>query len=278
MADIYGSHFEYAGVSSRLYGLIIVNINTSRMSQMSGTIDSITSFDKKNKKRYLIDTDYINSPMTFDIEIINDSERCLRPEERKKIEKWLFGRREYCKLYFDIPDDYYRDMYEVLEDGSIKRLYINCRFINPEKVEYNGGIIGYKVTVETDSNMFWQDATIKTYEIDNPDSDSSSVITVDIDTDMNDYVYPKVTITMGDVGGDIIIANNTDNSDRYTKFKKLSAYANINMNGELNYINDDYYTLFASRNFIRLLDGENKLTIMGNIKTIKFEYSARRFM
>lgn len=278
MADIYGSHFEYAGISSRLYSLIIVNINTSRMVQMSGSSESITFFDKKNKKNYLVDTDYSNSPVTFDIEIINDNERCLEPEERKKIEKWLFGRREYRKLYFDIPDDYHRDMYEIQEDGTFKRLYLNCRFLNPEKIEYNGGIVGYKVTVETDSNMFWQDTTTEVYELDNPTADSSSVISVNIDTDIDDYVYPKVTITMGDVGGNVIIANNTDNSERYTKFEGLSKYASINMNGELNYVNGEYYTLFALRNFIRLLDGENKLTIMGNVKTIKIEYSARRFM
>lgn len=277
MANIYGSHFEYAGISSRFYGLILVNVNTSRMIQMSGATESVTLFNKKSKKKYLIDTDYTDSPITFDIEIISDNERCLELEERREIEKWLFNRREYRKLFFDSADDYYGETYEFIENTR-KRSYLNCRFLNPEKLEYNGGVVGYKATIEADSNMFWQEATTEEFIISNGSSDSSSIITVNVDTDLDDYIYPKVKITMGEVGGDIIIANNRDDSERYTKFVGLSPYASIVMKGEINYVSGQYYNLFALRNFIRLLDGKNNLTVMGDVATIEFEYSARRLM
>ena len=185
--------------------------------------------------------------------------------------------KEYRKLYFDVADDPYGETYEFI-DNIRKRNYLNCRFLNPEKIEYNGGIVGYKATIEADSNMFWQDAVSKEYVVNNGDADVSSVVTVNIDTDIDDYVYPKVTITMGGVGGDIIIVNNRDDNNRQTKFVGLSPYASVVMKGEINYISGEYYNRFALRNFIRLLDGENKLTIMGDVDTIEFEYSARRMM
>ena len=46
MADIYGSHFEFAGVPSRQYSLIIAAVNTNRITQKAGSIESVTIFNK----------------------------------------------------------------------------------------------------------------------------------------------------------------------------------------------------------------------------------------
>lgn len=275
MADIYGSHFEYAGKMSRQYGLIIATIGTERMLQLGGTKESISLFSKKAKRQYLMDDDYSGAMLSFDIEFVTDNERLLELSERRAIEKWLFNKREYCKLYFDIADDLYGETFEYI-DGARKRNYLNCRFVNPEKLEYNGGIVGYKATLEADSNMFWQDAIEKSYSVGNAYEDISSVISVTVDSDIDDYVYPKVTINMGGVGGDIIISNNSDDSTRLTKFVGLSPYATIVMKGELNYVSGQYYEKFAKQNFIRLLDGENKLTVMGNVDSMKIEFQNRR--
>ena len=277
MADIYGSHFEFSGVSSRQYGLVIANVETSRNTQLSGAKEGVTIFSKSAKKRYLIDDDYTNSPISLEVEIINEEGRCLEYIERRQIEKWLFNHRTYRKLYIDIMDDVYGETYEIINDKQYRN-YLNCRLINPQKVEGNGGIIGYKATLEADSDMFWQDAITQTFSVNNGAADISTVITVNVDTDLDEYIYPKVKITLGSVGGDIIIANNSDDSTRLTKFVGIGAHASIIMKGELNYINGDYYEKFANRNFIRLLDGENKLLMLGDIDSVEFEYSARRLM
>lgn len=277
MADIYGSHFEYGGVSSRLYGLIIVNADTSRMTQLSGQKESVTIFSKIAKKRYLIDDDYSSSPITFDIEIMTDSDRCLEPVERRQIEKWLFNKRSYRKLYMDIADDERGETYEYV-NGERKRNYLNCRLVNPEKLEGNGGVVGYKATLEADSNMFWQEPVEQAFIVYNGAESVSSNITLTIDTDLEEYIYPKVTIQMGSSGGNVIIVNNNDDSTRQTKFIGLGALATVVMKGELNYVSGQYYERFADRNFIRLLDGVNTFTITGDVETIKFEYSARRVL
>lgn len=275
MADIYGSHFEYGGVSSRLYGLIIVNADTSRMTQLSGQKESVTIFSKIAKKRYLIDDDYSSSPITFDIEIMTDSDRCLEPVERRQIEKWLFNKKSYRKLYMDIADDERGETYEYI-NGDMKRNYLNCRLVNPEKLEGNGGIVGYKATLEADSNMFWQEPIEQLFDVNNGSAGSVSNVTITVDTDLEEYIYPVVTIRMGNDGGDVIIANNSDDSTRQTKFVGLGGLATVVMKGELNYVSGRYYEKFAGRNFIRLLDGVNTFTITGNVESIMFEYSARR--
>lgn len=275
MADIYGSHFEYTGVSSRQYNLIIANVGTSRMIQLGGTKETISLFSKKNRRRHIIDDDYSGAMLSFDIEFVTDNTRSLEYSERRKIEKWLFKKQDYCKLYFDIADDTAVETYEYI-NGICKRNYLNCRFVNPEKLEYNGGIVGYKATLEADSDMFWQDAVENTYTINNATESDSTIITIAVDTDLDDYTYPKVTINIGNTGGDIIISNNSDDSARLTKFVGLSPNANIVMKGDLNYINGQYYEKFAKQNFIRLLDGENKLAVMGDVSSIKIEFQNRR--
>ena len=275
MADIYGSHFEFAGVSSRQWDLIFVNINTSRATQLGGAKEGVAIYSKSVNKRYLIDDDYSASPVTFDVEIMTETERCLDPWDRRKIEKWLFNHGDYRRLYLDMLDDCRGETYEYV-DGVCKRNYLNCRLINPERIEGNGGTIGYKATLEADSNMFWQEPIIKKFVLTN--GGSSTNITVDVDTDLNEFIYPRVTIQVGSAGGDIVIANNHDDSSRLTRFVDMSPLSSVTMKGEINYVSGQYYLNFADRNFIRLLDGKNTFTILGDVETIEFEYSARRAM
>lgn len=275
MADIYGSHFEYGGVLSRQYGLIIATVNAGRMSKLNGDISGSTVFSKIAQKRYLVGDDMSSSPLSFDVEIITDNERGIEQSERRAIEKWLFNKHDYRRLYFDMADDCFDDMTELI-DGIHKRLYLNCRFVNPEKLEYNGGIVGYKATLEADSNMFWQDAIEKTFTVNNESESATSIISIDVDSDIDDYIYPKVTFTLGSVGGDVTFINNSDDSTRLTKFVGLSSNATIAMKGELNYISGQNYQKFSTRNFVRLLDGTNNITVQGNVKTVKVEFQNRR--
>lgn len=275
MADIYGSYFEYGGMLSCQYGLIIATVNSSRMLKLGGDITGSTVFSKAAQKRYLVGDDMSNSPLSFDVEIVTDDGHILEQPERRTIEKWLFNKHDYRKLYFDTDDDCTEDMSELI-GGVRKRLYLNCRFVNPEKLEYNGGLVGYKATLEADSRMFWQDAVEKSFTLNHSGASAQSVIAVDVDSDIDDYIYPKVTFTLGSTGGEVIFINNSDDSTRVTKFVELSANSTIIMKGELGFISGQNYQKFSTRNFIRFLDGANNLTIKGDIATIKFEFQNRR--
>ena len=276
MPDIYGSHFEYAGVSSRIYGLIIANVETSRFTQISGAINGVSVFNKNVKKRYLIDDDYTDFPISYEVEIITDDDSTLDMNKRREIEKWLFNKHDYRRFYIDIDDDTDGETYEVI-NGIQRRLYLNCRFVNATRLEYNGGIVGFRATIEADSGLWWQEPVTDKYMLGS--YEYTNVIHVNVDSDIDDYIYPKVTIKMRSTNSsnlEVTIINSTDDSTRLTKFVGLSTNATIVLNGELNSVSGQYYEKFVNQNFPRLLDGDNMITVIGDVEEIWFEYSNRR--
>lgn len=273
--DLSGSYFEYNGTTSRKYGLIFANFNTRSYTLLNGEIKSNTIFNKANKRSYFIGESFEDSPIQFEAEIITDDDRVINVFERREIERWLFRRPDYCKLYSDMDCDTYGEAFELV-NGVQKRLYLNARLINPEKIEGGNGLVGYKFTVECDSCMAWQEPVVCEYDLV---SDPATTISLDIDTDINDYTYPKVTIKTGSTGGDIQIINFTDNIERATSFVDLSPNITFTMRGDgINYISGQYYQKFSNKNFIRLLNGENKLNLTGDIAKITFEFQNRRYL
>lgn len=275
--DLAGCHFTYAGTSSRLYDLRFINCNTSEYTSINGKTKSMTVFNARGNRNHFISDSYADSPISFDAEVMTDDERPLTVQEIRDIEKWLFNRKGYYKLYIDIADDCAGETYEIVY-GEEKMYYFNCRFTNPSKLFGNGGIIGFKFTVECDSMLLWQDTIDRIFETNLSSSSDSTVISLDINTDMDEYVYPKITITMGSEGGNISITNNTDDSTRITSFHSLTGGIEFIINGNLNYISGDNYTKFYDKNFVRLVPGTNNIGIIGNISEIKFEWNNRKYL
>lgn len=279
MADIYGSHFTYGGTLSSTYGIMIASVESERFTQVAGTIAGVTIFNKSGKRNYLIDDDYSGSPLSFDVDIVTDDGRTLSNSECRAIEKWLFNRHRYRKLYVDHLDEcgLTTEDYSVETiDGEEKRLYLNCRFINASYLEYEGGIVGYRATLEADNGYWNQDAITKTINVNSTSASASSSFTIDVDTDIDDYTYPRVTIEMNSAGGEITLVNQTDNSARFTSFVDIAGGATVIIDSEYNYISDQYYLKFSKQNFPRLLDGANNFTVIGAVKSITFTYSNRR--
>ena len=274
--ELTGSYFIYSGVSSRQYGLIFANVETDRITSLSGDIRPVSMFNRLDNRNYFSSYNHNESILTFDAEVVTDDDSCLNVFMARDIERWLFHRTGYQKLYVDPSCDVYGETLELI-DGIEKRLYLNCVFTNPQRIEGNGGTVGYRFTIECDSSMAWQDAVIYDYDLSESYS-GEAFITVKVDTDLNDYVYPKVNIEMGSSGGDITIVNNTDSDSRLTSFVGLKKGITFTMNGNgVNYISEDYYSKFLNKNFIRLLDGENNISIIGNVKHISFEFQNRRY-
>ena len=167
MINLYGIHFEYNYISSRKYNLIIANLSTERMTKIAGDKSGHFVLNKAMKSRYLVDDDYSDSNLTFEIEIVTCDDRAIEMHELREIETWLFTNSTFHKLFVDIADDKYGETYEML-DGIQKRLYFNCRFVNAEKIEGNGGVIGFKCTMETDGMMLWQEPISVQFAFEDP--------------------------------------------------------------------------------------------------------------
>lgn len=272
--ELYGMHFNYAGTSSRTYagGFYIGNIDEPRLTSVSGSANIVTLFNRRVKARHYIDTDWDDSPLEFSMEIIADDEQPLTLENQRLAKKWLFHRDGFKKLFIDMDDDCDHESYETVDD-TVVRTYLNCIFINPEKIETDSGIIGYKVDVICDSPAGWQETITKTITVP-----SSKIFSITIDSDMHEYVYPKVTIEMGSSGGTLSIVNNTDSSSRLTTFANLGVNATFVMDGRTNLITGNNYAKFVNKHFIRLLDGQNNFSVTGDLKYITFEWQNRRYL
>lgn len=261
-------HFEYGGYNSRENDLIFAHLDTSQDNRMSGESAGRYIFNSKGMRRYMTGVDYSDSAFSTEVEIVSSCATPIPIEEIREIQKKLFYRRGYRKLYLDQNDA----PGTVSSDGH--RLYLNCVLMNPSKIEDGGGnVVGFKCTLEADSMMFWRDPVTKSASIS---GSGSKNVTVSVDTDLDDYIYPKVTIQVGSTGGDITISNNNDDSTRLTKFVGLSPLSKIIMKGDINYVSGQNYQRFVERNFIRMLDGNNTFTITGDVSSIEFEYSERR--
>lgn len=167
MITLDGSHFIYNDVHSTKYKLIFARVETSPVRSLAGKKTGKFVFDKATKARYHVGDDYSQSHMTFDVEIVTCDGQAIELQALREIERWLFANSSFKKLYIDPIDDPYGESYE-LAYGVQKSLYFNCRFLYPEKLEYNGGVVGFKCTMETDSMLLWQDAINCAYDLSAP--------------------------------------------------------------------------------------------------------------
>ena len=271
--NIYGCHFTYGGIDSNTYSLIIANVSTSRDERSAGGLTGEYIYRKSDKTFRLIGDSYRDSQMVFDIDIITDDEHALPSADRRAVEKWLFNKPTFRKFYIDESDDCLDESFEYI-DGIKKRFYLMCRFVNPEKIDTGYGVVGYKVTMECDSPLMWQDEITVTHNLP---SANNGTFEIDIDTDTNDYTYPAVVITTGAGCETFSIYNQTDNASRATTFSGMTGGDVISMNGALGFVDSAHYPYFAGLNFIRLLDGKNVFTYSGDIASVQFTWNNRRF-
>ena len=272
--DLYGCHFEYAGDFSRKYGLYIANVDTERNVSITGKSKSISAYNKRNQLKHDLGNVYTDAPLTFDMEVVSDY--LIQGELRRKIQKWLFNQKGFQKLYIDRADEICDEVFD-FERGVPRRTYLNCKFVNPEKIEGNGGIVGFRFTVECDSHLAWQDPIRKKFSFPGG-VESSNQVEIVVDTDMDDFTYPRITIRTGASGGSVYIINKTDDSERSTSLSDLSANTQYVLNGTYNFVSDDLYEHFIDRNFPRLLDGKNAILVSGDVVALEVEWQNKRYL
>ena len=194
------------------------------------------------------------------------------------MEKLLFGNLAYRRIYIDEDDDPNRDYYEEVDVQGVlkhKRLYLMARFINPERIEFDCNVYGYKVTLETDSGMWWQEIISYHFYKESP-SDTQINISLPVDTDMYGYMYPAVALTANSQGGEITWVNTSDNANRLTTIVNVPANATVHMDGRTNYIDESYYSRFQNMNYPRLINGTNSIYVTGAIAAVHVDIINRR--
>ena len=262
MFELYGCYFYYAGFDSEAYDLVFANVETSRIVSLEAARNVNTIRSKRNHTHLITSITYEDAPISFEAEIVTSDGSPLPDEIVPYVERELFSRTEYGELF------------NISEYGK-SQVYINCVLTNPEKIESEAGIIGFKCVVTTDSSMAWEETTTVTPTMS---GSSSKTFSVDVDTDMPGYTYPKVTFTIGSSGGDVTLYNNTDDATRFTSFTGLAPNSTFVMDSRINYISGNQYARFSDRNFIRLKDGTNNFFLTGDVTSITFEFNNRKYI
>lgn len=273
-----GAHFIYGDFVSKKYGLIMAHMETSSLLSSAGQVNTQHIYNRADNALYLLRDDLSESPLSFEMEIFRENGAPLSMPDRRIVEKSLFNKPVFRKLYVDTDDEDCAISYQHY-DGQVKRFYINCRFMNPSRIEgVSGDTVGYRFTVEADNGFLNQDPITKRFDFNPQLQGLTSYFNIEVDDDTNDYVYPNVTIGVGQSGGEVRITNHTDDGTRYTRFINTPAESTILMKGNTKYVNGNMFNYFSGRNFVRMLDGNNSFSVFGDVSYISFTWNNRRFI
>lgn len=228
-----------------------------------------SSFFPAQNKRYIIGVSRESAPLEFEVEIIGEEGYCSVHE--RAIKNWLFNSPAFKEFYIDPEDDKEAEYV----NGTIKRQYLECVFCNPEKIEYAEGTVGWRCTCMCSSTMAIQE------KVEVTANSFSSDITLNVDTDIQDYVYPYLVITCGNTKADVTITNKSDNN-RAMQIKDAAAnavlYADCAIGTIVNNANTEYYNKLVNQRFLRLVPGENIISVTGGVSSIKFTWNNARWM
>ncbi len=243
MAGFSGYSFTYDGIPCEKYNLFLFYINTSDISQTN---------EKHSPKVMTLPQSYNvilsgyepSEPLSFEIYIT--SEEPIDAHKRRQINKWLMGRNEFKEFRVYQPD--------------LTSTCYRCIFTEQETV-YIGNNHYLKLIAYCDSQYQYG-----TPQIINRDVNGFVELDYYNKSDVYDYMYPTMEITMGSSGGNVTITNHSDNN-RAFEFTSLSGSEVLNIDNK-NKIIKSSTSIYRLSNFnkkwFRYKDGLNSLSMSGN--------------
>lgn len=269
---LFTGYYIYDGINSSRYHLLFASLDTERLTQICGSLNYSTEYYKGLKRHEIHSKKWDDSPLSFDVEIL--SEYPIDDIAARKIKRWMFNASSWKKLYEDYGAK--KSLDEVI-DGQLKRSYVECVFTNPYEVRKSGHLFGWKCTCILATPMAIQDAIGKTY------TDFSDNIILSTSSDIDEYIYPYIEIKVGNssISTDIAIKNITDNN-RAMRINNITAdatlYIDCGVGSIIDSSNNSYYDKLKDQRFLRLLQGDNKLSVTGDIDSIKFVWNNMKYI
>lgn len=257
--SILDKGITYNGINYENYGLRFLLLETTENKEVGGTLE-YTNFKTNSDVRNHIQSVQYTDGFNYPIELL--SENLISNTVYREIINNFANQPDYCKLSFN-------------NDLEYENMYFNCYFTNVEKFESGGkdgyGIYGFKADMVCDSKFMWENEKTYTY------TNFMNNITLKNTSEVRGYTYPKLIITAGNSTSTIQITNITDNN----KLISLQASANEIITIDYNPIiitsslNEDKFTSW-NKNCLRLVRGNNELSITGNVAKIEIAYQNAR--
>lgn len=256
-----GKFFTYNNISSEQYGLRFLSLETSEDNQIGGVIEYTNYKNNKSPYNTIQEINY-NSTFEYELEMISET---ILDDKINEIYNWLLYQTNYKKLFISGDTDY----------------YYNCIFTNASYIKklgsYGYGIYGIKATMLCDSMFMWKD---EKYTYTN--SQLINTVKHNANTDVREYTYPALVIKTGAVGGNITLQNITEG--RLTTIKSTLPNDTISLTSFpytiSSYLNTNSTLMYENfnKNFFRMLQGNNSIGIVGDIKEITLTYKSGRLV
>ena len=137
--------FEYAGVNSSVYNLVLCEIDKDYKTAISGaeyepTVDTLP----RSASQLLLGLDYSDKPLEIDLEIINPDEN-IPYSQVEEIKDWLFGQEGWKKfVLINERQDY----------------YLRALLIPDEDIMDVNGYRGFRCKLRNDSGFWYKDEKI----------------------------------------------------------------------------------------------------------------------
>ena len=252
----YAKSFVYGGEVSESYNLQIASNETGTISSNgSGTVEIIQDFIFRKPVPYFYGVKY-SSNLSFPVTFFSPDE--ITALDASYIQKWLFGGSSYKNLAIAQPD--------------MEGIYFRTIFTDPQIIRSGNLIRGFSGMAVCDSQ--WVRTYPRTITYNYTSAPSGSSIVFYNNSHYEGYNKPNISFTMNASGGDISIVNESD-SNREFKFTGLSAYEVITVNSDLGIITSSLgYRRLSNfnKNFMRLKDGVNNLSLTGAISQLNITY------
>ncbi len=267
---LFVNNFEYDGINSKKYGLFFGHVNTERLKQICGNLEYNQVFYPSLNRQEIHGVNKDEFPLSFDLEII--SAEPISYWTAKEIKKWLFNSPTYKKLYASRVKD--KTVEKI--NGEEKRRYVECVFTNPEAMFYADGLHGWKCTCTLSSGWAFQDEIEITY------TDFTENITIPVDSDNGDYIYPTFTFSTAATTNPVspAIVNTSDNN-RAMVVEDIPAQTEVYVDSAVGTITDStsasLYPHLVDQKFLRLVNGDNVLQVSG-ISELTIRYQNVRYI
>lgn len=254
--SVFGSKFIYDGVSSLDYGLLMCELDSSGVSDESTGLNLEVFFDQIGSSANRADygaayAEVLEFPCTV---VKEDGSYFSRAESRELLE-WISGKRNFrwLKIY----------------DGDNDTLNYLCRATSITKKKVGSDVLGYTIVWTCNSPYAYSDEVTLTETV--LAADHECTISNDSD-EINDYLYPIVTITPSNACNTLSIENLSDikftgDTPRRLEISDVAANETITIDCKNRIITSSNSTRYIGEDFnlnwLRLLPGENNLVLNG---------------
>lgn len=253
--------FQYGSIDFSLYGFRILYIETEPNGRNVEANAKYETTRAKSSRRFYITKREHEEPYEFEMEIV--SEEPLDAE----------AKRYFVPLLFDAPN--YRKL-EIMEcdDNEYVNFYYNCILTDEQELNYGGGCYGWRCTALCDAPYGWEPVQTAIY-----DTNESLLFNFKNTSDELAPMWAKFEILMKNtiVSDTVTLQNVTD--QRVFSFRGAVAGATVTIDeyGQIHSTAGGSFYENASGSPIRLLHGDNRISVSDNVAQVKITYqNARR--